>query len=103
MAFNLFQGVDLPPRPSMSSRHSTTDSEDGSRTPRLQADTQMTEVSKRDVRRIDREKVTPMFLKMFCRIGGHHRLDEYENESMMVEDELIVYTWYTISLSVQFI
>lgn len=23
--------------------------------------------------KIDREKVTPMFMKMYCRIGGHHR------------------------------
>lgn len=43
---------------------------------RLENEKQAAEISATispNARKVDRERVTPMFLKMYCRIGGHHR------------------------------
>ncbi len=60
---------------------------------------------------IDRQKTTPMYVRMYCRVGGHHRykflkethskyfifrLFEFQGKSLPADDELIIYTWYHI-------
>lgn len=60
--------------------------------------------------RVDRQTTTPFYLRMYCRMGGHHRytllccasllmvyiysIDEFQNGAVPTEDELVVYTWY---------
>lgn len=48
--------------------------------------------------RIDRKKTCPFMIKMYCRINGHHRLDEFSPPRFPIEDEMIVYTWKDASL-----
>lgn len=48
--------------------------------------------------RVDRKKVCPFMVKMYCRINGHHRLEEFCPPRFPVEDEMIVYTWKDATL-----
>ena len=47
---------------------------------------------------VDRKKTCPFMIKMYCRINGHHRLDEFSPPRFPVEDEMIVYTWKDATL-----
>lgn len=47
---------------------------------------------------VDRKKTCPFMVKMYCRINGHHRLDEFSPPRFPVEDEMIVYTWRDATL-----
>ncbi|RKP18844.1 SAP18-domain-containing protein [Rozella allomycis CSF55] len=47
---------------------------------------------------IDREKVCPMYLRMFCRNGGHHRLSDFAHDKQPIDDEVSVYTWRDATL-----
>ena len=47
---------------------------------------------------IDRKTTCPFMVKMYCRINGHHRLDEFAPPRFPVEDEMIVYTWKDATL-----
>ena len=47
---------------------------------------------------IDRKKTCPFMVKMYCRINGHHRLEEFSPPRFPVEDEMIVYTWRDATL-----
>ena len=48
---------------------------------------------------VDREKTCPLLLRMFCRLNGHHHMDEYTGRKTPdTADELIVYTWRDASL-----
>lgn len=47
---------------------------------------------------IDRKSTCPFMVKMYCRINGHHRLDEFAPPRFPVEDEMIVYTWKDATL-----
>lgn len=49
-------------------------------------------------KRIDRKKTCPFMVKMYCRINGHHRLEEFSPPRFPVEDEMIVYTWRDATL-----
>lgn len=48
--------------------------------------------------KVDREKNCPFLVKMYCRINGHHRVDEFSLERQPIDDEMIVYTWRDASL-----
>ncbi|CAI8057036.1 Histone deacetylase complex subunit SAP18 [Geodia barretti] len=45
---------------------------------------------------VDREKTCPMLLRVFCSMGRHHRLDEF-NRNSVPSNELQIYTWCSIS------
>ena len=47
---------------------------------------------------IDRKKTCPFMIKMYCRINGHHRLEEFSPPRFPIEDEMIVYTWKDATL-----
>lgn len=47
---------------------------------------------------VDRQKTCPFMVKMYCRINGHHRLDEFAPPRFPVDDEVIVYTWRDATL-----
>lgn len=47
---------------------------------------------------VDRKKTCPFMVKMYCRINGHHRLEEFSPPRFPVEDEMIVYTWRNATL-----
>jgi len=47
---------------------------------------------------IDRKKTCPFMIKMYCRINGHHRLEEFSPPRFPIDDEMIVYTWKDASL-----
>ena len=48
---------------------------------------------------IDREKSCPMYVRLFCRMNGHHRPEEFGREKVPIEDEVTVYTWKDANLS----
>ena len=47
---------------------------------------------------IDRKKKCPFMVKMYCRINGHHRLEDFAPPRFPIEDEMIVYTWKDATL-----
>ncbi|EMR11051.1 hypothetical protein PNEG_00650 [Pneumocystis murina B123] len=47
---------------------------------------------------IDRQKTTPFLLRIFCKIGGFHSIEEFQPESQPVADEVQIYTWKDASL-----
>ena len=54
--------------------------------------------SAKTIQEIDRKKTCPFMIKMYCRINGHHRLEEFSPPRFPVEDEMIVYTWRDATL-----
>jgi histone deacetylase complex subunit SAP18 len=46
---------------------------------------------------VDREKTCPMLLRVFCNMGRHHRLDEF-NRNSVPSNELQIYTWLDCTL-----
>lgn len=55
-------------------------------------------VSTNSPRIVDRKKTCPFMIKMYCRINGHHRLEEFSPPRFPIDDEMIVYTWKDASL-----
>ncbi|ORX88106.1 Sin3 associated polypeptide p18, partial [Anaeromyces robustus] len=47
---------------------------------------------------VDREKVCPFLLRVFCKRGNHHRIEDFTINRQPVEDEVQVYTWKDASL-----
>lgn len=49
---------------------------------------------------IDREKVCPLLLRVFCKTGSHHRAEEFEDDFDQAEpkDEVQMYTWQDATL-----
>ena len=47
---------------------------------------------------VDRKRTCPFLVRMYCRINGHHRAEEFAPPRLPVEDELAVYTWRDASL-----
>ncbi|KAK9793716.1 hypothetical protein WJX73_008071 [Symbiochloris irregularis] len=43
--------------------------------------------------KLDRTKVCPFLLRVFVKLGGHHRLEEYQSRGHEPADSLCVYTW----------
>eukprot|EP00275_Glaucocystis_incrassata_P001766 EC123906.1.p1 GENE.EC123906.1~~EC123906.1.p1 ORF type:complete len:133 (+),score=10.60 EC123906.1:129-527(+) len=42
---------------------------------------------------IDREKTCPLLLRVFAKVGGHHRVEDYAVRGKEPEDEVQIYTW----------
>ena len=48
---------------------------------------------------VNRAKKCPMLVRIFCRNGGHHRLNDFtsvvstSSSGLPVDDELTIYTW----------
>jgi len=47
---------------------------------------------------IDRDKTCPLLLRVFTRIGGRFKTEEFENPGKLPADELDMYTWKDASL-----
>lgn len=47
---------------------------------------------------IDREKACPLLLRVFPKLGGHHRLEDYARRGQEPSDEVQIYTWPDASL-----
>lgn len=47
---------------------------------------------------IDREKTCPLLLRVFPKLGGHHRLDDYQVRGQEPAEEVQMYTWADASL-----
>lgn len=47
---------------------------------------------------VDREKVCPFLLRVFCKRGNHHRIEDFTINHQPVEDEVQIYTWKDASL-----
>ncbi|KTW28937.1 hypothetical protein T552_01565 [Pneumocystis carinii B80] len=47
---------------------------------------------------IDRQKTTPFLLRIFCKNGGFHSIEEFQPKSQPVGDEVQIYTWRDASL-----
>eukprot|EP00960_Hanusia_phi_P076537 768575-Hanusia_phi.AAC.3 len=48
---------------------------------------------------VDREKVCPMLLRLFCKVGEHHRDDEFSYKQQPADDEVRVHTWRDATMS----
>ena len=42
---------------------------------------------------IDREKTCPLLLRVFYKIGGHHRAEEFDRRGREPQEEVQIYTW----------
>mmetsp|Transcript_6657 Transcript_6657/g.23478 ORF Transcript_6657/g.23478 Transcript_6657/m.23478 type:complete len:296 (-) Transcript_6657:181-1068(-) len=42
---------------------------------------------------VDREKTCPMLLRLFCKVGEHHRDDEFSYKQQPTDEEVRVHTW----------
>ncbi|PRW60917.1 Histone deacetylase complex subunit SAP18 isoform B [Chlorella sorokiniana] len=47
---------------------------------------------------IDREKVCPLLLRVFPRLGAHHQLEDFARRGDEPKDEVQVYTWMDATL-----
>lgn len=51
------------------------------------------------VEKIDREKVVPLLLRVFTKVGGHHENEEFAKRGKEpVKDEVQIYTWKDATL-----
>ena len=50
---------------------------------------------------LDRRKICPMYLRLFCRLQGHHPAHLFspnESHRLPVDDEVVIYTWRDATL-----
>lgn len=47
---------------------------------------------------VDRQKTCPMYVRLFCRMNGHHRLEEFTRDNLPISDEVTIYTWKDATL-----
>lgn len=47
---------------------------------------------------LDRQKVCPMYVRLFCRMHGHHSPADFSARHQPTDDELTVYTWRDATL-----
>ncbi|KAJ9089602.1 Histone deacetylase complex subunit sap18 [Entomophthora muscae] len=47
---------------------------------------------------IDREKICPFLLRVFCRSGSHHSLPEFDLNHVPEKDEIQLYSWKNATL-----
>ncbi|EFN53580.1 hypothetical protein CHLNCDRAFT_136773 [Chlorella variabilis] len=47
---------------------------------------------------IDREKVCPLLLRVFPRLGAHHQLEDFARRGDEPKDEVQIYTWMDATL-----
>jgi len=50
------------------------------------------------VNEINREKVCPLLLRVFPKVGVHHQVSEYAKGKEPTEDEVQIYTWKDATL-----
>lgn len=50
------------------------------------------------VQAVDRQRTCPMYVRIFCRINGHHTANEFGPKRQPIDDELVVYTWKDATL-----
>jgi len=62
------------------------------------SETNVKEKSENNSSTLDREKVCPFLLRVFCKRGSHHRIDDFTINYQPVEDEIQIYTWKDASL-----
>lgn len=48
---------------------------------------------------LDRQKVCPMYVRLFCRLHGHHAPAEFGRDRAPAADELTIYTWRDATLA----
>ena len=49
--------------------------------------------------KVDREKTCPLLLRVFPRLGGPHRPDDYDVRRGLPKDEVQIYTWPDATLA----
>jgi len=48
---------------------------------------------------VDREKTCPLYLRIYHRVGGHHRVEDFDRRGREpTQDEIAIYTWKDASL-----
>ncbi|KAI9287067.1 Sin3 associated polypeptide p18-domain-containing protein [Umbelopsis sp. AD052] len=47
---------------------------------------------------VDREKDCPFLLRLFCKVGSHHPIGEFDLKRVPSKDELQLYTWRNATL-----
>jgi histone deacetylase complex subunit SAP18 len=45
---------------------------------------------------VDREKTCPFMVRLFCRDGAHHPIDDISSDKIPKENEMVLYCWYFI-------
>eukprot|EP00392_Amoebophrya_sp_AT5.2_P003041 g3046.t1 len=50
------------------------------------------------VQQVDRDRTAPFLLRIFYRNEKHHRIEEFRQKRINIDDELQVYTWIDVSL-----
>merc|ERR1719296_756246 len=50
------------------------------------------------VRKIDRQKACPMLVRVFTKLGEHHKPEDYAVRGKEPKEELQIYTWKDASL-----
>lgn len=49
--------------------------------------------------RIDRQKICPLLLRVFCKLGEHHKADDFKHpDKEPTDDEFQIYTWKDATL-----
>mmetsp|Transcript_7677 Transcript_7677/g.10530 ORF Transcript_7677/g.10530 Transcript_7677/m.10530 type:complete len:227 (-) Transcript_7677:272-952(-) len=53
----------------------------------------------RDRPSVDRQKICPLLLRVFCKQGGHHKAEDFKDpEKEPTDDEFQIYTWKDATL-----
>mmetsp|Transcript_21429 Transcript_21429/g.34661 ORF Transcript_21429/g.34661 Transcript_21429/m.34661 type:complete len:159 (-) Transcript_21429:112-588(-) len=53
----------------------------------------------RDRPSVDRQKICPLLLRVFCKQGGHHKAEDFkDSEKEPTDDEFQIYTWKDATL-----
>ncbi|GAB4856955.1 hypothetical protein Ancab_014873 [Ancistrocladus abbreviatus] len=47
---------------------------------------------------VDREKTCPLLLRVFTKIGGHHKREDFKSRGKEPKDEVQIYTWKDATL-----
>ena len=47
---------------------------------------------------VDREKTCPLLMRVFQKVGGHHRLEDFAVRGKEPKDEIQIYTWMDATL-----
>ena len=48
--------------------------------------------------KVDREKITPLLLRIFVKEAEHHTVEEFNSDSLPTQDEIQLYTWKDATL-----
>eukprot|EP00471_Norrisiella_sphaerica_P001139 CAMPEP_0184484644 /NCGR_PEP_ID=MMETSP0113_2-20130426/6337_1 /TAXON_ID=91329 /ORGANISM="Norrisiella sphaerica, Strain BC52" /LENGTH=207 /DNA_ID=CAMNT_0026865723 /DNA_START=37 /DNA_END=660 /DNA_ORIENTATION=+ len=54
---------------------------------------------RRERKTVDRQKICPLLLRVFCKLGEHHKAEEFKDpEREPTDDEFQIYTWKDATL-----